>query len=103
MSAERRSLRSTITPQAIPPSAPTTPPIAAAMSIPVATAAAAGSLDRNRVALLCAVEDLRATTDRRGTAAGATVRNRRVAAALGATQAIAAGPVQIADSAANGS
>jgi hypothetical protein len=70
------------------------------MSIPTATAATAGSLDRNRVALPCPAKVSRATTDARRlvtvATAGVTRRNRRATLACGVIQAITARQVQIA-------
>jgi len=98
--AERRSARSTIPPPAIPQNAPTKPPMATAMSVPMATAATAGNLGRGRVAVPGPVRVPRTTTDGRNAATGAstdvTNRNRRAAPARGAIQASTARPAQIA-------
>jgi hypothetical protein len=74
--------------------------MAAATSVPMDTAATAGSLGRSRVGVPGPVRVPRATTDGRNAGTGAsadvTNRNRRAAPVRGAIQASTARPAQIA-------
>src|SRR4029453_10554046 len=74
--------------------------MATATSVPMATAATAGSLGRGRVAVPGPVRVPRTTTDGRDAATGASAdvanRNRRAALVRGAIQASTTRPAQIA-------